>query len=561
MKFYVLFDLFIENDIVTYSTIREIFFDKDIDFLIKNKVIKRNDDIFKLLDIEGFFKYAMHCFKIGKKEKGIKICYKCLEFNPSYLNPNGELLIVSIMQEDYDKAFEFLKTMNKNTKYYNKTELNFYFYLLSFLTTLPEEFNYAKENNIDLFLSEKDMNDSIKEEMLKKSMCLKFLPALEQSNLITKSKNKNFLYNRLTNLLLNKIGAKEKEYNKEAYELIQNQEYQKFIDLANKRERQHLLSYKEQKSRIICQNILDLLNGNEFKVIKEEKYRTFYDAIDNHDYKAAYELYLNYYESEQFRSYNYFHLVLKRINQLVKNNESSKTIFILKPEELKELLDIDEKEKAKSNLYSFLFKSGQTEYYELALLLYDLDLIQGNNSYSHLINCFKNVESFDLKYYISFFNQAVSFRNVKLAELYLKVINSACNLGFVCEDIDKLNASYEELNNQIIEENYLNLEDIESYYLDDLVNRVINYNENYLDIIKCYDLMIESVLIIKLLLCEKCLQSNLEDLSWTIWQDVSYYPIKTPRVIAFMNKVNINWDFPEVAPVIKTLKKGGNSFE
>ena len=137
-----LYEIIIKENKLTTKKLNEIGFNStDITKLIKDGIIKREArGIYTFCDVEKLFYY-------GKKlieEKNYVIADKCFEvcykLNPEHPGTCFQLFIRSIDSRNYESAFKYFDVIFKTDNVYYLQDRNFYLYLLSIITDVPERY-------------------------------------------------------------------------------------------------------------------------------------------------------------------------------------------------------------------------------------------------------------------------------------------------------------------------------------------------------------------------------------------------------------------------------------
>lgn len=274
------------------------FINYDINNLIKDKIIEpAGNDLFKFIDYKMIYNLGKELFKedYSKSEKYFEYCinHNCKVYSSYY-----RLLVSSVYNKNYQRAFniiDVLISMNSNTKSkyemeYNTANLNFYLYMLSLITEIPDKYNNLLDGinindmTFDLKLDESSNELNLLRNKIRCYAINKNFPEAQKYQDILNGKE---LKDLLTDILITQYKDKCINNTYTLYSLLRDKKYVEYINFINKEKANGKLSHsKEYKEKIIF-DLLEIQETDEIPIIKSFVADTRYDAIDNKNYGLA----------------------------------------------------------------------------------------------------------------------------------------------------------------------------------------------------------------------------------------------------------------------------------
>ncbi len=329
-KLFKLFDNFIEDNIINNELLRNIgFTDEEITELINTNILKYiGNDTYSIKSIDSVFRYA----KVLRKnypEKAEKCLLKCFAMNKNNFNINHNLFRQAIFNMDFDKALYYYKYLSTVTSKYHKTDVNYYFYLLSKLIDIPKEYQDSlKSLTLDSILVPEDSNGFLYIPEVNNIRRLSFegsyTYAFKQINdLIYNHKEASNVVNQTSRFLIKRIIEKKNEMRNNLIDLIKNKDYEMVKSILE--EQQDNLERQEVYVLKLVNVILDIKNNGIIPKKDDKECQIVFDYIDNCDFEGAYKRSLEYNKEFSIdNDKNMINLLLKDITDLIKNYNKPK---------------------------------------------------------------------------------------------------------------------------------------------------------------------------------------------------------------------------------------------
>lgn len=401
---------------------------------------------------------AEELYKEGKRllaEKDFDKAYDC--FRKSYkMYPRNytvcfKLFVQSIRDMDYDVAFNYYETLCFTNSPYSKNDNNFYLYLLSIITEVPDRYKeYVKRLTID------DIKVSIHDSRYQDaSMQNKIRISAMQGKLsyaiylLNQLSNRGDVYSTqllITKALLRQAIDVERKNKDTLMELIKNKRYKEIVEfLENKKEKQNLNANDKYILRI-TEQIIEIQYTNKVPEKTICMSECINEAIEAHDYDLALSICKGYdYKYNINDEDNMVYLLLMDICALISKmtlNEEQIEIVDTKEEVSKEEMSRKEEDTSLENIIGYLvnndldnmfsrlsvyLSSINKEKYEFLITsLIKISLIEKDMAFTKpilsLIDISKDTYNFDITKYIQQFYITLAQNKLEEAKIYLSII-------------------------------------------------------------------------------------------------------------------------------------------
>lgn len=247
-----LLDMFIDNKTLTFGELRSSGFTKnELKSLIRyNDIELLEDGTYSLCGSPGMLFYANGLYKKGNHERAKAAWERCLEVKPNNYPASTMLFLDSLLEEDFDKAFEYFEIMERTVNKEFGAEHNLWLLLLSQVTNVPDKYKKRiSELRIeDILISENDSKYTDKERLnrVRKSIYgCDFDKALYLSHKVSETNSKKS-YSVITKTLLDLASVAYKEKNELYVKLINEERYEELVQVLDNIQARGVFTYPEQ---------------------------------------------------------------------------------------------------------------------------------------------------------------------------------------------------------------------------------------------------------------------------------------------------------------------------
>lgn len=123
------------------------FNSKDIKRLIEQETIQRvKRGLYTFIDSKGLFEYSNKIRTSKDNRKSIQYLEKCYQIDPTNERVSYLIFFYLIMEGEYNQAITYYDNFANNSSVTSKANSNFYLYLLSMITILPEKHRKYAQN-------------------------------------------------------------------------------------------------------------------------------------------------------------------------------------------------------------------------------------------------------------------------------------------------------------------------------------------------------------------------------------------------------------------------------
>ena len=445
-----------EKELTTKELNNNGFCSNDLINLVKDGILLRvKKGLYKLGNVDLLFQYGKTLLSNMDYEKAFLCFLKCFKLDPTHLDSLSYLFLKSIKDKNYEEAFQFLESLLKVDDKFYIADFNYYLYLLSMITELPENLKecarFLKYEDIEISIHDKRYKDTnLFNEIRLYSMKKRFSYAL---SLLKKLIN-NLHYIKVEDIimktLLSQAAYVEINNKKILLKLIREKNYEAVSNFLFDEQARCSLSILEKK---ILQLSLQYLYIQEHSIIPNiniDETRDLYEAIDANNFVLALKINSEYMQKNNSSSRNNFmNYILTDICSLIDRlnlpnandgdisfNEEDKPIIIKSEITLNTILsylmnkDID---NAIDSLKSYLCSLDKSEYEFLIVDLIKISLLENDNAFEKPMDVLKLISNgiykFDLSEFVMGFYRSLSQNKFEESRLYLDIISNVDKLG------------------------------------------------------------------------------------------------------------------------------------
>lgn len=435
------------------------FNSKDLNDLIKEGKLERvKRGLYQLKDVDGLFHYGKRLIAKRNLEKADLCFEKCYLLDPNHLGTCFQMFLRNIKRENYEKVFELYDKLSKSdNEYYNK-DLNYYLYLLSIITKVPQKnreyARYLTFDDMKVSLDDKRYSDTLKENQIRScALNRKFAFALSKQKELISAHGYVTVQDMVARDLLYQAVCRESISKETILDLIKAKKYDEIVYHLLEKEKMHKLSENEGYILKLVYEILALNKTDKITVIKPTNSKSLFEAIDNKDFHKALKFSNEYSRKNNFsKDSNPIYLLLdeiciltkEKINKAKKENEESKSVQ--NPEvnfsSIATNLINGNVEKSIEDIRIYLKSIKKSNYEFLIIDLIKLCILEKDNSFMRplfvLSRLNDNSYSFDISKFIQEFYVSLSQNEFEECHIYLDIISSAHELGQECIITDGL---------------------------------------------------------------------------------------------------------------------------
>lgn len=467
-----LYNGLIDNKELTTKELNSYGFNsKDLTDLINDGVLERvRRGYYSFLSIDSLFYYGKQLIASKEYNKATICFFKCFELNPNHKGACFQLFLRSIQNRDYEKAFEYFEHFyDSENKYYNN-DSNFYLYLLSMITKLPEKHReyakYLKLEDIRIDFNDKRFEDTYSQNKVRIfALNQKFTLAAKQLNELIKQKRRLSVQDIIVKTLLAQAIEVQNNLKKNIANLSIEKKYDEIISCLEEVQKRHHLSTADE---CILSLVKEISKFKKTGIIPEKEIAStnkLFEAINGKNFEVALSLSREYIERNNIDSNdNAMFVLLKDITELIKskNNKVTNQTVIESPKE--EGTPTIEKVVTKTNtvsitsnitfadvigylmqndfdnsfraLRSYLNNINKSEYEPLIIDLIKISLIEQDMAFSKPMIALTYIARENFKFaiseYIQNFYETLAQNRFTEARIYLDIIANANKLGQAC---------------------------------------------------------------------------------------------------------------------------------
>lgn len=468
-----------EKELTTKELNSYGFNSKDLTDLINDRVLERvKRGYYSFLSIDDLFYYGKQLIASKEYDKATACFKKCYELNPNHLGACFQLFLRSIQSKNYEEAFTYFEHFYDSDNEYYNNDSNFYLYLLSMITEIPEQHKeyakYLKLEDIRVDFNDKRFNDPYSQTRVRISaLNQKFTLASKKLNELIKQHGRLSVQDIITRTLLSQAIEVQNELKKNIANLAIEKKYKEIIAHLEKVQEQHHLSTADECILFLAREVSKLEETGiipEKEVISTNK---LFEAINGKNFELALSLSKDYIERNNIDpSDNAMFMLLKDITELIKTktNKVEANQVVTSPVKEAEPVnninattpqtnaspmtsnitfatvvgylmqqDFDNSFRA---LRGYLNSINKSEYEFLIIDLIKISLIEQDVAFSKPMIALTYVSrenfTFDISEYIKNFYETLAQNRFTEARIYLDIISKSNILGQNCVLTDGL---------------------------------------------------------------------------------------------------------------------------
>jgi tetratricopeptide (TPR) repeat protein len=392
----LIYEYLIDNDSIPTKKLNEIGYNaKDINDLISSRTINRvARGYYQLVDVDKLYYYGRRL--VSKKEfaKADRCFNKCYEVNPKNPDACFQLFLRAVVSMKYNEAIKYLDGFYGKSNFDIK-DVNYYLFLLSNVTTLPEKYKdyiiNLKYEDIKVRSDDKRFTDIIMQNSIRlDAYNHHFSCAYSRLNRAKAINGKMEVSNVIAKYLLVQAIQIETKSKDALLGYAFNKDYKGIINFLGSKTQLHPLSAVDRCTLKLAKKIAKIMEEQTIPNIMTGSSNTIFGAIDADDYQLALECCKSYnYENNIDNSRNIIHCLLSDIVELTNDIKKRKQETLKKEEENQLVID-NLKETETSTVDDNSLASDVT----------DKDINNGSNNVEKKIAS-KNINAENIKKYIS----------------------------------------------------------------------------------------------------------------------------------------------------------------
>lgn len=466
-----------EKELTTKELNSYGFNSKDLTDLINDRVLERvKRGYYSFLSVDDLFYYGKQLIASKEYDKATACFKKCYELNPNHLGTCFQLFLRAIQSKNYEEAFTYFEHFYDSDNEYYNNDSNFYLYLLSMVTEIPEKYRkyakYLKLEDIKIDFNDKRFDDSYSQNKVRISaLNQKFILASKQLNELIKQHGRLSVQDIITRTLLSQAIEVQNELKKNIVNLATKKDYKKIISCLEQVQEQRHLSIADECVLFLAREVSKLEETGiipEKKVISTNK---LFEAINGKNFELALSLSKDYIERNNIDpSDNAMFMLLKDITELIKTktNKAEARQVVTSPVKKAESVnnnttpqinaspmtsnitfatvigylmqqDFDNSFRA---LRGYLNGINKSEYEFLIIDLIKISLIEQDVAFSKPMIALNYISrenfTFDISEYIQKFYETLAQDKFTEARIYLDIISKSNKLGQNCVLTDGL---------------------------------------------------------------------------------------------------------------------------
>jgi len=330
-----LYESIINDNELTTKQLKECGFNyNDLKELINQEVLRRDKiGYYSFLNNNDLYEYGKNLISLREYDKAAVCFEKCHQIDPYNYETCFQLFMRNVKIKNYDKAFEYLdKIFNSSNPFYNN-DCDFYLYLLSFVTDVPEKYKaYSRCISFDnIKVSKKDTryeNIKLHNQLRQAALNQKFGYAFKFFGDILKNGKMNQEL-EIIRTFLSQITKVQKDNNIKIIELLRLKNYDAIIKVMGKIEERHNLNLIDEYIFIMAKDLKQIEETKMIPEIDKLNSNGMFDAIYNHDYVLALELSEKYnYKNSLTDDQNIIYCFLKEIVSLINKIQNEKKVNV-----------------------------------------------------------------------------------------------------------------------------------------------------------------------------------------------------------------------------------------
>lgn len=353
------------------------FSSHDIKKLIDDGVIKRVEKgKYQFLQIHDFYFYGKKLIATHKYQDAYRCFQRCLQLDPNYKSASFQLFVYYIQKEQYDKALEYYDQFSTNSNAFYQADSNFYLYLLSLVTEIPEKYQEKVKNfkyeDFRVSKEDKRFQDCELENRLR--YCAfegRMRSAWER--LLQLEANNNYKLNvqdlvikKLLIVALKKSNQEKKEILSTIHSFIDQNQYEELINYIDELKQKGPVFLTIHLANTLANAYLEIKKTQQIPEIEVTNTDDYVLAIDGKNYPLAMQLILKYQQERKKQTPGVLYYILKDIIEECKKIEERQENFA-ENLEIPSLDFLDQKEEIKPITVSDIYQSLMMQDIDTAL--------------------------------------------------------------------------------------------------------------------------------------------------------------------------------------------------
>ena len=459
-------DVLIGNELTTKELNSFKFNSKDLNDLIDQGIIVRvKRGLYSLKSVEKLFYYGKKLIAQKEYDKATLCFEKCFEMDPTHTGVSFQLFLRCIQSKNYEKAFEYFDIFYNSEKEFYNTDNKFYLYLLSMITTLPENYRerakHLSLNDIRVDFWDKRYDSVSSQNRIRLfAFNQKFILAIKELNKSIEEKGSLSVQDITIKTLLNQAVEEQLKNKEMVIDLIKQKKYDKIIDFYNKKMNSHYLNDSDKFTFILTKKLLDIINSKSIPRIQIYNTNNIFTAINGNNFELALKLVdIRNQEKKYKKDINIIYLLLNEIVSMCKtlkeNSSKSQEQEIIESKQIQSqpivktsdapvsssstFADIfrflmnNDLDNTFKTLKNYLASTNKLDYEFLIIDLIKVSILENDKAFTkpmtNLALISRKNYSFDISSYIQEFYINLSNNNFEIARIYLDIISKGNELS------------------------------------------------------------------------------------------------------------------------------------
>ena len=456
------------------------FNSKDLhDLIEQGSIIRVKRGLYSLKSVNELFYYGKQLIAQKEYVKATQCFQRCFEIDPTHTGVCFQLFLRCIQNKDYEKAFKYFDIFYNNENEFYNADSNFYLYLLSMITLLPENHReYARflkleDFRVD-FKDKRYANVHLQNKIRLSALNQRFTLAAKQLNEAIQEKGSLSVQDIIIKTLLAQAIEVQIQNRNNVINLIKQKKFEDIIEFYKKMEFSHHLSISDSYTFILTNELLNIINTKNIPEKTVFSADNIFEAIDGKNYELA--LSLATARNQKFnvnKDDNNLSLLLdeivskcRELSGNVRQEQKITPVTIaektLKPSEEssviehKSLLNVGtssftdiikflmngDLDNSFRTLRSYLTSLNKSNYEFLIVDLIKISLLEKDTAFTKPITALSLISKenyfFDISTYIQEFYINLSQNKFEEAKIYLDIVSKGNELGQDCIITDGL---------------------------------------------------------------------------------------------------------------------------
>lgn len=341
------------------------FNSNDLTNLINDGVLERiKRGYYSFLSIDDLYYYGKHLISLKEYDKATACFKKCYELDPNHLGACFQLFLRAVQSKNYEEAFTYFDYFYDSDNAYYNNDNNFYLYLLSMITEIPEKHReYAKYLNLEdvrVDPNDKRYKDHYSQNKVRiYALNQKFISASKQLNELIKQQGRLSVQDIITRTLLSQAIEVQKNLKQNIINLTKEKKYEEVIACLEKVQEKHCLTAADECILLLAREISKL---EETAIIPKKEIAStnkLFEAINGKNFVLALKIAKTYSEKIGQRvEDNVIYQMLEKIQNEIENIKSNNKCKSNNEPIKEEIIDIDKYKRLVNDRLYQLHKAG-----------------------------------------------------------------------------------------------------------------------------------------------------------------------------------------------------------